>query len=985
MIDLWWPFLILLLAAGSAGIYGRFHSPTLSITRLSWLLALGPLAALIFSLYWLGLVAEGTAVTWQIDWLPALGLSLGFYFDSLSGLFALLVTGIGTLVILYSGSYFQGDDSAWRFLAYLLLFMVAMLGLVMAGDVITLFIFWEATSILSFLLVAYKYKYEAARQGAFRAFLITAGGGVALLLGLLLVSQVAGGSDWQTILAGGEALRASPVYLLMLSLVAVGAFTKSAQTPFHIWLPGAMSAPTPASAYLHSATMVKAGIYLMARLNPALGQTESWFWLLTLVGMATMLTGAYLGLKQNDLKALLAYSTISQLGILMMLIGQDTDIAFKALVIGVVAHAFYKSALFLIAGSIDHETGTRDLRHLGGLRRAMPFTFAVAVVAALSMAGLPPLFGFLAKETLLATAVHPSLPAFLAWIFPASTVIAGSFILVQASLLIGDVFLGQPRTDVGAVHEAPQLMWLAPAVPAALSLALGLLPEPKVVANLLANAAAAAYGDKVKVSLALWTGLNIPLLLSAVAIGLGTILTIYRHPLRARLAGLGTAVSLNRLWDGGLAGVDWLADGATRGQHGRLRFYLAIILLTTAGLVFGLAGLGWAVTDLSLTWPALTFDGELVILRLFALLVTVGAALASVFLRRDLFAVMAFGLTGLGTAVYMILEPAPDVALVQIVVDIMAMVILVLALTRLPRAQRRAAQRLYRAQSRPGLLRDGIVAGSLGLVVTLITLTALTSRPRQSVVTPFYEANAKILTGAKDIVGAIIVDYRALDTLIEITVFGLAGLGLYTLLRYAARQTGDDAQMAEVVENGRFFPTSGIGGSTLSSFIRALATISLPLSLVVGVTHMMYGHDQPGDGFTAGVIISLAVGFWYVVFGYEETRRRLGWLRPFGLIAAGLLLVIGSGTTAALMTGSFLGHVDFGKLWGLPLPDGFSLSTAFLFEVAICLAVLGSVVNMLNGLGHPERAFVKRLEIVEDSMEVSEDRNFRHELHELHE
>jgi multicomponent K+:H+ antiporter subunit A len=372
------------------------------------------------------------------------------------------------------------------------------------------------------------------------------------------------------------------------------------------------------------------------------------------------------------------------------------------------------------------------------------------------------------------------------------------------------------------------------------------------------------------------------------------------------------------------------------------------------------------LSDVTLTWPALSLDGELVVLRLFALLVTVGAALASLFLRRDLFAIMAFGLVGLGTAVYMILEPAPDVALVQIVVDIMAMVILVLALTRLPRSQRRNAQRLYRAQSRLGLLRDGIVAGSLGLIVTLITLVALTSRPRQSIVTPFYEANAKILTGAKDIVGAIIVDYRALDTLIEIAVFGLAGIGLYTLLRYAAHQTGDDAQMAEVVENGRVFPTFGIGGETLSPFIRALAMVSLPLSLVVGVTHMMYGHDQPGDGFTAGVIISLGVGFWYVVFGYEETRRRLRWLRPFGLIAGGLLLVIGSGTTAAFMTGSFLGHVDFGKLWGLPLPAGFSLSTAFLFEAAICLAVLGSVVNMLNGLGHPEKAYVKRLEIVEE-------------------
>ena len=294
---------------------------------------------------------------------------------SLSALFALLVTGIGVLVVIYAGGYFREDQTAWRFFVYLFLFMFAMLGLVLAGDLISLFIFWEVTSITSYLLVAYKTKDAKARQGAFQALLITAGGGVALLLGFLAIGAVVGSVDLAAVLGSGDALRESDIYLAILVLIALGAFTKSAQFPFHFWLPGAMSAPTPASAYLHSATMVKAGIYLLARLNPALGFTDAWFWLFSIVGLFTMLLGAYLGLKQNDLKALLAYSTISQLGVLVMLVGQDTSVAFKALVIGVVAHALYKSALFLVVGLVDLQTGTRDLRRLGGLWNAMPAVF----------------------------------------------------------------------------------------------------------------------------------------------------------------------------------------------------------------------------------------------------------------------------------------------------------------------------------------------------------------------------------------------------------------------------------------------------------------------------------------------------------------------------------------------------------------------------------------------------------------------------------
>ncbi|MBM4456839.1 MAG: DUF4040 domain-containing protein [Chloroflexi bacterium] len=815
------PLLLPLTAAALAAAYGHpALNRRLTITQAAWLLASLPLAAFAFFLSRLPAIAGGNALTLAVDWMPSLGMNASLYLDNLSALFLLLVSGIGTLVVIYSGYYFktttdekgtrmnadergEEEQSApvrarprpissvpnedWRFLAYLFLFMTMMLGVLLAGDVITLFVFWEGTSLTSFLLIAYKYKDEAARRGAFKSLFITGGGGIALLGGLLFVGSVAGGMDYTTILRSGDVLRGSPLYGVMLSLVAFGAFTKSAQAPAHIWLPDAMTAPTPASAYLHSATMVKAGIYLLARMNPALGETDAWFWLLTGFGLITMLTGAYLGLKQNDLKALLAYSTVSQLGVLVMLIGSDTSAAFKALVISVIAHALYKSALFLVAGIVDHEAGTRDLRRLGGLRRAMPWTCRVGMVAALSMAGLPPMFGFLAKETLLASVTHPSIPFAGSAFLSAATVAAGALILAQAGTLIWDTFFGRPRDPHVHAHEAPAWMIAMPAVPALLSLALGLLPEPQDLAAFLANAAAAAYGDKVKVSLALWAGITPPLILSIVAVSLGLTLWAFRGRVRALQQRVPEAISFDALHAGALRLLDGGAYLATRTQSGQLRRYLATMLvsLVVLMLLFGRIDLT-GLRNLS----GLRLD-ELSILRVFTLALAAAAAALSITLRRDFNAILALGASGLSVAVIMVLEPAPDVALVQVVVDILSVVILVLALSSLPRAQRRRAWELTFKQSRWGVVRDVLIAAAGGFAVALLAFVGLTSRPRESVVTPFYEANAKPLTGAADIVGAVVVDFRGFDTLIEIAVFGLAGIGVYTLLRYAARGTGE--------------------------------------------------------------------------------------------------------------------------------------------------------------------------------------------------
>lgn len=967
------PLLVIFIGALAAGLLA-FLKPNkyLGIAQQNILLSLAPAAAFIYFISQATGFIDGNIYVFEFSWMPSLGLVFSFYVDSLSAIFALLITFIGFWVVIYTGQYFKGEQGVWRFNLYLFLFMGAMLGLVMAGDIVTLFVFWESTSITSYLLIAYNAKDPEAQRSGYRALFITGGGGIALLGGLVFAGTVAGGSDFTTILSSGDVLRAHPYYWVILSLIAFGAFTKSAQFPAHIWLPGAMSAPTPASAYLHSATMVKAGIYLLARLNPALGSTEIWFWLLSLVGLITMLVGAYLGLKQNDLKGVLAYSTVSQLGVLVMLIGQNTPEAFKAFVIGLTAHALYKSALFLIVGIIDHEAGTRDLRRLGGLRLAMPITFVVGSVAALSMAGFPPMFGFLAKETLLAAAIHPTLPQLLASILPMAAVVNGALMLAQAGMVIVDTFLGKPRDAKIHAHEAPWLMILAPLAPTLLSLVIGLLPETQTEAAFLASAASVAYGDIVKVSLKIWQGINVPLILSLVTICIGGVLFWGRSYVRKIQEKLDPPWNFDQFYFWVLHGINRMAHYATRLQMGSLRTYMVIILLSMTILVLSIGGRS-LLPDLSNFDPQkLLPTNAVALLRVIALFTMVSAAVASIWLKRDFAAILAMGASGLGLALYIILEPALDVALVQVVVDILSVVILVLALGRLPVVQRRVAQEITneRTTNLPDVLRDAVLACAIGAVVMVLSFVALSSRPRESFPTAFYEANAKELVGAKDIVGAIVVDFRAVDTLFEITVFSTAGLGVFSLLRFAARKHKDLKPVKVTlnsVASSPIFKKAKL--QPVSAFIRVPAYLILPFSMILAITHLMYGHDQPGDGFTAGVIVSLAVGLWYVVFGYEITRQRLTWIKSSTLIAVGVLLAIVNGSIAAIMQGSFLANVDYGELLHLVLPRGFHLSSSFIFELAIFLSVFGSATRLLDTLGRPDHLDIES----EEHFRVRED------------
>ena len=600
------------------------------------------------------------------------------------------------------------------------------------------------------------------------------------------------------------------------------------------------------------------------------------------------------------------------------------------------------------AGIIDHETGTRDLRKLGGLRRQMPILFILMLVPALSMAGLPPLFGFLAKETLLASVLHPGLPAGVEFLFPLVTVLAGAMLLAQSGLLVRGIFLGQPADPRHPPHghDPTWGFWLAPAIPAFLSLLVGLLAGPVFLANFLADAASASYGAKVKVSLALWTGFNAPLALSVAAITIGALLLWQSTRVRPILAAFLPKLSANALYDGTLFSIDWLSKTATQLQGGLLRTYLRILVISTVALVILFGEIPSSSLFQNIQWNLEGLNG----LRSFSLVMLSVSALATIFLRRDLFAVIALGMVGLSVAVWMALEPAPDVALVQVVVDILATVVLILGLSIIPRKQRNQANKL--SFNRQGTNYDWLVAGLIGLVVALAAFTALETRPRVSQVTPYFAENAKPMTGAKDMVGAIVVDFRGADTLIEIMVFGMAGVAIYMLLHFGAHKPGEPVKDESVKPLAKGVP-KGIYALPTSSLLHTLAYIVLPLLFMLAVTHMMYGHDQPGDGFTAGVIIGLAIAMWYVVFGYNETRRKLGWLSRNNLIAAGLSLALLNALGGIAFGAGFFAPVDYGELLRLPMPPGFHLGSAFLYELAICLTVIGAATLMVDNLGHP--------------------------------
>ncbi|RUO23951.1 Na(+)/H(+) antiporter subunit A [Aliidiomarina minuta] len=750
---------IFLLAALTPSLNSRLQA------RTSLLLALVPAALTVWFASHIPLIAGGDIVVHEYPWIPGLDISLTMVLDGLSLMFAMLICGIGTFIVLYAGSYLKGHQDLGRFLTILLAFMGSMLGLVLADNLITMFVFWELTSITSYLLIGFNHQSPDARKAALQGLIVTVGGGLALLAGIALLGTAAGSYSLQEIFNSSEVLTEHPLYVGMLICLLLGAFTKSAQFPFHFWLPNAMAAPTPVSAYLHSATMVKAGIYLMARLHPELGGTELWVITLTSFGAFTMLTGAFMALRSTDLKKLLAYSTIMALGTLTFLLGIGTELAMIAFAAYLLAHSLYKGALFMLAGIVDHETGSRDVRHLGGLRKVLPVTAICTLIATLSLAGIPPLFGFVAKELLL----ESMLDGALSFILMAMVILSSIFIVVVAAVVAIRPFFGAYKAPNEHVHEAPRMMLAGPVVLVLLSLVAGLVPAlAGDFITLPASHVVAGYN--VEGYLALWHGINLPLIMSIVSVGLGLLLFKFWDPVRESLKVLDPVIK--RGPESGyfhfMDGIVKLADWQTRQlQDGSMRNYLRTIILTfiavTGYTLFARYQIHW-------NWDVNFYFHEIVTVGIL-----VAAALAACITTSRLGAVAAMGAVGFTVALIFILFSAPDLGITQILVETLTVILLVLVLFRLPS--------FSNISTMAERVRDAFVALLTGSLITLLIMITIDVQLFEPI-SGYMIENSQPLAYGRNIVNVILVDYRALDTLGEIFVLALAAMGVYAMIKF---------------------------------------------------------------------------------------------------------------------------------------------------------------------------------------------------------
>ncbi len=754
------PFLAAVAAPFLAAAAGR---------AAAFLLAAVPAAVFVAFAGLVPGVAAGERYAAGVDWLPAWGVRLSFMVDGLSLMFALLITGIGAFIIVYAGGYMKGHPHAGRFLTFMFLFMGAMLGLVLADDLITLFVFWEGTSITSFLLIGFDHARRASRRAALQALVITGAGGLSLLAAVLLAGQITGAGSLSELLATGDALRSSDLYVAVFLLVLGAAFTKSAQVPLHVWLPNAMEAPTPVSAYLHSATMVKAGVYLLMRMNPVLGDTDWWTTILPVFGAATLIVGALLAMRQTDLKLMLAYTTVASLGLLVMLTGVGTEAAIVGAVSYLFAHSLFKGALFMVAGAIDHESGTRDVTRLGGLRRAMPVTFAAALVAAISMAGLPVMFGFVAKEALYLGLDDSGRTALLA-----AAVLGNALMFAVGFQVALKPFLGPEVKTPKHAHEGPFELWAGPVVLGLVGLGAALLTY-QTAEYLIAPTAGAVLGRPAIPELHLIpTYISTPLILSVVTVVIGLLLYLGARQIRAGVAGTLAAIGWgpDRGFDQAVAGLVAFSSAVTGlTQTGRMNRYITVTILAAAVALL----VPMAVYD---EFPGRPPFPPLTIYEWAILLLTAVGLVAVLIARTRLTAIVSLGIQGFGVAVLFMLFGAPDLSFTQFMVETLSVVILALVMTRLALGER---------DHRPTgeMAWHGALALATGGGLAMVLLAAV-EVPFDRRLTDFFEAWSRVIAHGRNVVNVIIVDFRGVDTLGEIAVVMIAGLCILALVRIKA-------------------------------------------------------------------------------------------------------------------------------------------------------------------------------------------------------
>lgn len=887
------------------------------------------LIALVGLLLHVPAVMRGEVIVARFEWLPLIQLNANFRIDGLSILFGTLILGIGLLIILYARYYLSRTDPIGKFYSYLMLFQGAMMGIVLSDNILLLLIFWELTSLSSFLLIGYWRHLPEGRQGARMALTVTGAGGLAMIAGMLILGQIAGSYDISDILLSKDAIQASPLYLPALILILIGAFTKSAQFPFHFWLPHAMAAPTPVSAYLHSATMVKAGLFLMARFWPVLAGTPEWFWIVSTTGLITMLLGAVIATFKDDLKALLAFSTVSHLGLITMLLGFGTPEAAIAAVFHIINHATFKAALFMTAGIIDHETHTRSILRLGGLRRLMPLTFAIGTVAALSMAGIPPLNGFLSKEMMLYEASHLEMARQGFMVF---ATIAALFSVCYSLRFVFHVFLGRERDDYPHHPHDPGVgMWAGPGLLAVLVVLIGLFPN-SIAGWLVDIASTAVTGQTQHGHIALWHGVNAALIMSAIAIAGGAILLSMHAPFLAAWNAMPRPEAK--------AVFDWLllrlvrmarsiTDNLTNGSMPRA---LAAFTLT----VIFCASFAWYTGAQSPASRPMLPIHFVPAVGWFMLMVATACMVT--FHRIRVLALVLVGIVGLITSIFFAYFSAPDLALTQISVEVVTVILLLLALNFLPK-------RTEVETSAPRRGWDTFIATLAGLGFGGLTYAVLRSDFAFPSIAEYHLANSYTGGGGTNVVNVILVDFRGYDTFGEITVLGIAALTIFALTQ-TLLEGKSSARLRNWVHSE---PRAG----DRHPLILVIATrVILPMSLVVGLYIFLRGHNAPGGGFIAGLVVAIALLMQYMASGFAWAQDRQA--LPYHVL-------IGAGVVAAGITGIgswFAGQPFLTSTYGyvkLPFLEEFELASAMGFDLGVFLCVVGAVMLALNSLSRIAR------------------------------
>jgi multicomponent Na+:H+ antiporter subunit A len=721
------------------------------------------LGLFIYFLNLLPTVAGGEKLVYSYSWVPSMGIRLDFVVDGLSLLFSLLITGIGAIVFMYASPYMKGKVYTDRFFCYLSMFMASMLGLVLSDNMMALFVFWELTSISSYFLIGYENNNAQARKNAMLALIVTGGGGLLLLAGFVLMGSITGDYSISALLSQGNVLRNHDLYGLILLFILAGAFTKSAQVPFHSWLPAAMVAPTPVSTYLHSATMVKAGVYLLARFSPALNNTALWHDALMMVGGITMLYAAFIAITKTDLKGILAYTTVSILGMLVFLLGIGSHKAILAASVLILAHALYKAGLFLVAGVIDHEAHTRNVTKLSGLKNVLMPVALAGLLAAFSSAGVPFTFGFIGKELIYESTMQTES---LQWFITAAAVLTNIFLLYAGFVAGIKPFAGKLPEQYKKIHLPSLPMWLLPLLLAVGGILAGIFPQ-QLDKLLIQPVAAAIQGVPADVSLKIWHGFNDVLLLSLITLAAGTFLYIVMKPDENRF-------TIPVLLKGNLArAAGKLFQTADKTYHilyriGHLRTYLLIIIL------FGIVILGYRLftgVNIYVDWNKLQdvtpYEATTTVLMLSAILVTV-------FTASRLIAVAAMGVMGYCICLLFVFYSAPDLAMTQFTIDTLTVVLFVLVLFRLPP--------FLKLSNLPVKIRDATVSICFGALLSIIALEVL-NEPVDQHISAYYAENAYQVAKGKNVVNVILVDFRGMDTLVEIMVITIAAIGVYSILK----------------------------------------------------------------------------------------------------------------------------------------------------------------------------------------------------------